>query len=466
MWGYATEKEVLGKHIAEFSVSQEQVFEVMQILNRGEKYFGEGVSERTNGTKFNVQLAANLVYSSTGKPICMMASFLDITEKKKVEAELILAKDRAEESDFLKSAFLANMSHEIRTPMNAILGFSQLLEASDLEDDEKKEYLHYIHKRGNDLLNIINDILIISRIDAHQLTIQKTEGDINALLDEIIEIFSGKNAFENYKSVKLFISSKLQQKNIVITDFARVQQILVNLVGNALKFTIQGSVEFGCSVENTLIIFYVKDTGIGIPYDKKGVIFERFRQLEENSISRQYGGTGLGLSICKGLIELLNGEIWLESEVGKGTTFYFAIPYQASKQKTKIIIPDSTENYDFSDKLILVVEDDEFNAMLLIKYMQLAKANYLLVPNGNTAIELYKKNPNIDIVLLDLQLPDISGYEVAKTIIEFDPNAKLIAQTAYAYPEDKVAAYAVGCCDYITKPIRMEKLFSMINKHL
>ncbi len=320
MWGYNNEKEVLGKSILDFSLSKEQVLEVMKTLMSGADYFGEGESIRTDGTKFYVQLAANLVTSSTGKPICLMASFLDVTEKKKAEEELIRAKDKAEESDFLKSSFLANMSHEIRTPMNAILGFSQLLEASDLEEEEKKEYIHFIHKRGHDLLNIINDILDISKIEANQLTIHKSQDDINLLLVEILEIFKSKDEFEVRKPVELKIGKQLIGNSFVQTDFSRVKQILLNLVGNAQKFTNEGSVEFGCSVENSKLLFYVKDTGIGIPPEKNEIVFERFRQLEENAIIRKYGGTGLGLSICKGLIDLLGGDIWFESELNKGTT--------------------------------------------------------------------------------------------------------------------------------------------------
>ncbi|MBM2814017.1 MAG: signal transduction histidine kinase [Ignavibacteria bacterium] len=285
------------------------------------------VHRRKNASLYPVEVFLQLVDSRSEK--VFLAVINDITDRKIVEEELMNAKERAEESDWLKSAFLANMSHEIRTPMNAILGFSQLLVDNNLTVSDKQEYIRFINKRGHDLLNIINDILDISKIEANQIRFSITEDDINHLLKETIETFRAlkeDNEFPN--NIELIIGSTLDCNSIVRTDHTRIKQVLNNLVGNALKFTFEGYVEIGCTLENESDLrFYIKDTGIGITDEKQKIIFERFRQGDDNLLSRNFGGAGLGLTISKGLIEKLGGNIWVESEINKGSTFYFTIPY-------------------------------------------------------------------------------------------------------------------------------------------
>jgi len=245
--------------------------------------------------------------------------------------ELEKAKIKAEESDRLKSAFLANMSHEIRTPMNAIMGFSDLLDMEDMPFEKRKKFTKIIQERSKDLMGIINDILDISRIESHTLKIFETKGNINDKLVEISEFFKVKNDELFSKPIAIEIFNQLTPEQCSIeTDFERIKQVLINLIDNAFKFTSKGKIQIGCQLKdkNTLQ-FFVSDSGIGIEKDKHQVIFERFRQIEETYMTRDFGGAGLGLSISKGIVELLNGSIWVESELGQGSTFYFTVPYKS-----------------------------------------------------------------------------------------------------------------------------------------
>jgi signal transduction histidine kinase len=247
-----------------------------------------------------------------------------------MNSDLNVAKEKAEESDRLKSAFLANVSHEIRTPMNAIIGFSELLEDDDLDNDSRKLFTHTIRTRSADLLNIINDILDISRLESGTLVVDVSAGSISNELNELVTYYNTKNEKITKKPVVFKVENLLtKDQDIFSTDFNRLKQVLMNLIDNAFKFTEEGSIEIGCQLKNSnKVLFYVKDTGIGISKNKLGMIFGRFKQATEAHLTDKYGGTGLGLSISKGLIELLKGKIWVESEKGIGTTFFFTIPYR------------------------------------------------------------------------------------------------------------------------------------------
>ena len=247
-----------------------------------------------------------------------------------MNVDLKLAKEKAEESDRLKSSFLANVSHEIRTPMNAIIGFSELLEDDDLDNDSRKLFTHTIRTRSADLLNIINDILDISRLESGTLVVDEFSGSISKELNELVSYYNTKNEKIARKPVVFSLQNLLtSEQDIIITDFNRLKQVLMNLIDNAFKFTPEGMIEIGCQLKDVdTVLFYVKDTGIGISENKLEMIFGRFKQATEAHLTDKYGGTGLGLSISKGLIELLKGHIWVESEKGKGTTFFFTIPFK------------------------------------------------------------------------------------------------------------------------------------------
>lgn len=397
----------------------------------------------------------------------LFGAIQDITERKKVEKELIKAKEKAEESNKLKTAFLQNLSHEIRTPMNAIIGFSELLK--DSFDDKKnlEKYTAIITQRSYDLLDIINDILDIAKIDSGQLSVNMEECNIDSIFVDLTSFFNeycnriGKN------QIKFSLVSDISPPdNIIITDKSKLKQILINLLSNALKFTIKGSVTGGCRItEKNRLLFYVEDTGIGIPLEKQKQVFERFIQLNQIQ-AMKVGGNGLGLSIVKGLVNLLGGEIFLESRVGKGSTFSFSIPYktiQASHSDKADVLKPAVKNLLY--KTVLIVEDDVYNAKYMTELLSGVGMKTLLAERGEEAIGISKIS-QVDVILMDIRLPDMNGYEAVRRIKQFKPGLKIIAQTAYASYNEEQEALLSGCCDYLSKPIRKDILLSTLNKHL
>ena len=393
--------------------------------------------------------------------------FRDITESKQAEKALIIAKEKAEESDRLKTAFLQNMSHEIRTPMNAIKGFSELLYRKANDKEKLKKFTDIIKQRCNDLLDIINDILDIAKIESGQLPVNIEECNLNELFSELYSFFSEYQKRIDKKHIKFSLETLcFPTDSIILTDKIKLKQIFINLISNAFKFTNEGKIEGGCKFDaNQNLVFYVSDTGIGIPSDKKEVVFERFSQLHQGS-KRNIGGTGLGLPIVKGLVGLLGGEIFLESEPQKGSTFSFTIPYKTvNALYDKSLIIKEIDNINFQNKTILIVEDDFYNAEYLKEILLDAGVNILHAENGNQAIEISQSQP-IDIILMDVRLPDIDGYEATRQIKQHKPSLKIIAQTAYAAQDEQQKAYDAGCVDYISKPTNPEVLLSLLNKHL
>lgn len=395
----------------------------------------------------------------------------DISEQMKFEEQLREAKEKAEEADQLKSSFLANMSHEIRTPMNAILGFSQLLKDMELSEEEIKEYVDIINSRGSHLLQIINDIIDLSKIEANQLKIVNKEVNLNKLMDEIYHIYEQELEQANKDQVKLILKKGLNDEEAVIfSDKIRLQQIIINILTNAIKYTYLGYIEFGYFLEDisdkNYLKFYIKDTGKGIPEDKQDIIFERFRQSDETK-TREHGGTGLGLSISEGLVQLLNGDIWFESEEGKGTTFYFIIPYLAKYPKRQKTMSNSTpKEYNWQDKTILIVEDDLLSAKFLEALIIDTNANVLIAKSGQEAIDMIKEKEDINLILMDIQLPEVDGHEATKQIKEQSPEIPIIAQTAHAMAEDRRKSLDAGCDDYVTKPINQDLLMEKIEQYL
>jgi len=388
-------------------------------------------------------------------------------ELRQTNERLYSAKEQAEESDRLKTAFLQNMSHEIRTPMNAIMGFTSLLVKQYNNKPKLEKFSVIINQRCNDLLDIINDILDIAKIESGLIPVNLEACDLNEVFAFLKTFFSEQQKRLGKEHIEFNLHASCLPQDLVITsDKVKLNQIFINLIGNAFKFTETGKIEGGCKFDsNNKLIFYVSDTGIGIPIDKQKKVFERFSQLNlgENKL---VSGTGLGLSIVKGLVSLLGGEVWLESELNKGSTFYFSIPYQLSESvNSQNVIPDEKNEYHFTNKTILIVEDDLFNAEFLSEILSETDAHVLRVTNGRDAVQI-SLNQEIDLILMDIRLPDINGYETTQIIRRQNPKIKIIAQTAYASNGERQIAINAGCNDYISKPTDQGKLMSMISKYL
>ena len=388
----------------------------------------------------------------------------DISELKKTQQELIIAKDKAEESDRLKSAFLTNMSHEIRTPMNGILGFSNLLKEPGLSGDRQQEYIKIIEKSGQRMLNIINDIIDISKIESGLMKVELNESNINEQIEYIYTFFKPE---AEAKRISLIIKNELPASEAIInTDREKLYAILTNIVKNAIKHTNAGSIEIGYNKKGVFIEFYVKDTGIGIPEDRREAVFERFIQADiTNVMARQ--GAGLGLSISKAFVESLGGKIWLESKEGVGTTFYFNLPYinnknsLISKEENGVI-----DNVLQNQKLkILIAEDDEVSESLLSITLKSLSSEIIYAKTGVEAFEKFKNNMDVDLILMDIQMPEMNGYNATKIIRELNKDVIIIAQTAFGLYGDEEKALEVGCNDYIAKPINKNKLLDIIQKH-
>lgn len=381
-----------------------------------------------------------------------------------LNAELKQAINKAEGSDRLKSAFLANMSHEIRTPMNAIIGFSELLKDPDSTPDKNEMYINIINTNCHQLLNIITDIIDISKIEAGQIAINNTDVNINNVCNEIYNIFKA----QAIRKKLTFTKNYPENTNIsIITDEGKFIQILTNLLGNAFKFTCEGSINLAYEVTPTEVIFSVSDTGIGIHPNHHQIIFERFRQVENGS-SRQYGGTGLGLSITKALVEILGGKIWLNSSPSGGSCFYFSLPYYITTNTNIPLLNNSNYIYKnlWSNYSILVAEDEIDNYSLLFEILEPTGITIYYAANGFEAVNMFKQHNNISIILMDIKMPEMNGYDATRLIKSINTQVPIIALTAYALSEDHNLAIEAGCNEFLTKPFNRKVLLDTIYKYL
>ncbi len=387
----------------------------------------------------------------------------DIAERKKSELELIKAKEKAEESDRLKSAFLANMSHEIRTPMNGILGFTSLLQKANLSVENQKHYIDIIEKSGNRLLNTVNDIIEISKIESGDINVAKSEVDIIGHLDTLVTFFKPE---AKKKNIEIVVQNTIDGNDLTITtDKNKLSSILSNLIKNAIKYTNEGTIKVGLKMENNHILFSCQDTGIGIPKNRQEAIFNRFEQADIED-KQAHQGSGLGLAIVKTYVEMLNGKIWVESEEGIGSTFYVSLAFEHEKKK-KQIIPREVKSSDSGIKNInvLVVEDEEYSSMHLSILMKDKVKSIKTAENGIEAIDACKNDSGIDLILMDIKMPKMGGLEATKNIRKFNTDVVIIAQTAHVLEGDKEKALDAGCNDYISKPIKKDTLFELINKY-
>lgn len=422
---------------------------LINLISKGEKYDQEFEILNVKGVSAFVHSMAE--YDCFEKKV--FGIIQDITIKKKFEKELLDAKNKAEESDRLKSAFLSNMSHEIRTPMNGILGFSKLMLQPGISNAIMAEYSEIIDTCCNKLLDTINNILDISKVETGQANVKKDLTDITPLFSEIEEIYREPI---RRKGLKLNICYPQAGQSYVFTDSEKVKLIFRNLLDNSLRFTNTGSIEAGCEINGETAEFFVKDTGIGIDPQHHEIIFEPFRQAEINT-SAAYGGFGTGLTIVNKYVKMLGGEVKIESEVGKGTLIKFTHPINEDGK---------TGNKKMKSTLCLVVEDFEINFLYIKAILAPTGIEVVWAKNGSEAIQLIKCGDKPDVVLMDIRLPDMDGYDVTRIIKQQYPNLPVIAQTANAVAYEKEKAILAGCDDYITKPIYKDVLLQKINIYI
>jgi PAS domain S-box-containing protein len=464
--GYSMQ-EVLGRNprfLKSGYTSEAEYRELWNTIVSGSEWKGELQNKRKDGTQYWEDVSITSIKTPEGKITHFLAVKSDITEKKKMIGELIIAKEKAEESDQLKTSFLNNISHEIRTPLNAIVGFTGIMADPLLSPDKRQEFGEIIENSSNQLLSIITDIINISTIEAGQEKLNLKNTDINSCCSLLYEQFSLRAKSRNISF--RFDEPLPDSEAFCMLDETKFMQILTNLLDNAFKFNKEGYVHFGYSVKNDFLEFYVKDSGIGIHPDFHREIFKRFRQVEV-SATRQYGGSGLGLSIAKAYVELHGGKIRLESELGKGSVFYFTIPCRKEKQDITADVSAGSEFPSGNKKSIsiLVAEDEDFNYMLIEELLSGSGTSIIRANNGSEALEFVKSTPEIGMVLMDLKMPVMDGYEATRRIKQIRPDLPVIAQTAYSADADKFKAMACGCNDFISKPFKQDLFISKIMKY-
>jgi len=473
------EQEVIGKQIDDLIVPQEYLEEARSFTERsfrGEVIDTETIRKRKDGQPIEVSLIIKPFRISKERTI-IYALYRDIRKKKEVERNLMAAKEKAEEADRMKTAFLTNMSHEIRTPMNAILGFAQLLSTEELSPTQKTEYVNIIKNSGDSLLRLIDDILDLAKLESGQIVVKEEYVNIDEMMESLYTTFT-KLISSHYHADTIELRMSHPERKLpfkIKTDPLRLRQIMNNLLSNAVKFTHEGFVEFGYDVvpDRNELVFYVKDSGIGIPEDKLELIFQRFRQVD-SSKTRLYPGTGLGLAISRRLTNMLGGRIWVNSEVGKGSEFLFTIPMKTVENGIgiKIQMPaanDLKPHKDVAGKSILIAEDDEFNFIYLREVLEQAGFHVYHAGTGREAVHFMKGKkgkPAVDLVLMDIELPEMNGYEATSLIKKEFSSVPVIAQTAYASPEEKNKCLAAGCDSYLAKPLQINDLLNEIKKYL
>ncbi|PKP39783.1 MAG: hypothetical protein CVT98_00490, partial [Bacteroidetes bacterium HGW-Bacteroidetes-15] len=380
-----------------------------------------------------------------------------------INKDLVAARKKAEESDKLKTAFLANMSHEIRTPMNAIIGFSEMLLNPSMPSERKQFFTRILNTSCHQLLSVVEDVIDIAKIETGQMDIHEGQININHAISRVQSIFDPQTAQQGVEITTTFPLTD-DYANI-LTDSTKLNQVLTNLVSNAAKFTEQGSISISYSFKDNYIEFCVKDTGLGISPEHHEVIFERFRQVELES-TRKYGGTGLGLSISRAFVEALGGRIWVESDIGKGSSFYFTLPYKPANNISKELSSPLEPSFNFTGKIILVAEDEDANFMLISEMISDTGGKVLRAENGKEAVEICNRNQDIDIVLMDIKMPVMNGIDATRAVKAIKDKLPVIALTAYALSGDREKCFAAGCNEYLSKPITMKELMRVLSEYL
>jgi PAS domain S-box-containing protein len=422
---------------------------------------------RPDGISFDAEVSTGAIYSSDGKPESMVLILKDISDRKEAERKILEAKFKAEESDKLKTAFLSNMSHEIRTPMNAIVGFSDLLSDEQLSPEERRDFIAQINQGADDLMRLIDDIIDIAKIEAGQVNVHISECFIKELFKELHLMFLQNIRRTGKENVSIRLSWDWPLNELAIyTDPFRLKQIMINLLSNAVKFTDEGEIVLGLEEHPEGIYFYVKDSGIGIRKEKQKVIFDRFMQGHETK-TKLYGGTGLGLAISKNLTEILGGRIGVDSKSGEGSKFWFILPRNEVPLKYEAALRTPSNNLrSWEDKKILIAEDDHSNYYFLFEALKDTGVEILWSKDGEETMEMFRAHKDIDLVLMDINMPLKNGYECTREIKLERPTLPVIAQTAYAMSGEREISRDAGCDNYLSKPIKVSELLDTLALHI
>lgn len=459
LYGY-TAKEVIDKPLS--TVISIGNIKKMNLFEQGPKTENlELEIVRITGEKLTVIHNSYPISNDSGEVVAELLVCIDITNLKQVQRQLIDAKNAAVKADSLKTIFLQNMSHEIRTPLNAIVGFSDLLNKPDLENENIAEFTGIIAQSSTQLLSLVNDILDISKIESGQYDIKNEVLNLRQMLDSLHAQYG---PVANRKGLSLTLELPAREGDLMVeSDAIKLQQVLINLIGNAIKFSDNGVIKISCYRDSNEIVIAVADRGIGIARENHNIVFERFRQVDLRSV-RSYRGTGLGLYICKAYMNLLGGKIWVESELGTGSIFYLSLPELTSGRvskdeietpRTKTAIPSEIE--------VLVAEDEDTNYQLIEVYLKSMKIKNTRAFNGAEAVELVRNN-RYDLILMDIQMPVLDGLEATKQIRIFNPDIPVIAITAFAFENERIQALDAGCNEHLSKPIKKEVLENSISK--
>ena len=469
--GYVAD-EVIGKNPRMLqSGEHDQKFykDLWDTILSGNDWHGEFHNKKKNGEDYWESAIISPVFDDSGKISSFVAVKEDITEKKKMIQDLIIAKEQAQESDRLKSAFLATISHELRTPLNAVIGFSSLIE-KEMPMEQVLSFAQMINNSGNNLLEIVEGIFDLTLLESGDAKPMPEIFELGNFMSHILELFKEEKRKTGNWQVEIEQVKHIDDEALSIhADKQKITKVFVNLFRNALKFTRSGKIEFGYEFDQerktNRITFFVKDTGIGIPENQKVLIFEKFRQADD-SYTRKYDGIGIGLAICGKTVELLGGHIGVDSELGRGSTFYFTIPFVELQQPQPNHGNDENEKKRFSSQTILIAEDDNSNFKYLDHLLKQAKLQVVRAHDGQEAINLCLSHPNISLVLMDIKMPKMNGFEATKKIKASKPEIPVIAVTAFAMDGDREKSLAEGCDEYLEKPIKREKLFTLLQRFI
>ena len=463
--GYSKD-ELIGKNPRIFGsgeTSREVYEKLRETIFSGQEWKGELHNKKKNGQLYWESISISPIFNEKGEMKHFLGLKEDITDRKKLNSELLEAKTKAEASDKLKTAFLNNISHEVRTPLNGILGFSELILQPGLQQEEKEEYLGILNESSERLLNTITNYMDISLLVSGNMPVKFKPVDISHIMEKIYERFLPKCKAKNLAFIKQFPA---EIETSLICDEDLFEKTLSHLLDNAIKFTSEGNVTFGVNLTGNKLEFFIKDTGTGINSESQSAVFQIFQQ-EDIDNTRGYEGSGLGLSISKGFVELMGGRIRMESEKDIGSAFYITFPV-SENQRLEIKSPGKSESEknDSESPVILIAEDDESNSSFLEAVFTKASLKYLLAFNGREALELCRTHPEISLVLMDIKMPVMDGLEATRKIKEFRKNLPIIGLTAFAMTGDKDRALEAGCDEYLSKPVKTDILLSVIKKQL